>query len=403
MIEENTEGEAGKMTKISILDGARTPFGSMGGSLKDVSSIELGRIASEEAVRRSGIQPGDIDNVVFGNVIHSDPNSAYLARHIALKSGVPEQVPALTVNRLCGSGLQAVVSAAQGMLLGEAQVSLVGGAENMSLSPRSDFTSRFNGGKFGSIQLEDMLLQTLTDNYVGCGMGITAENLAEKYEISREEQDVFAALSHSRAAKARESGRFSEEIVAVDTRKGKVDRDEHIREDSSLVKLAGLRASFKKDGTVTAGNSSGINDGAAALVIATADFIKQRNVEPLADIVSWGIAGVDPRLMGIGPSPSSKMALERAGLTIDDMDLVEINEAFSAQYLAVEKELKLDRNKTNVNGGAIALGHPVGASGARLLLTLAYELRHRGLRYGLASLCIGGGQGIAMVIENKQL
>lgn len=391
------------MAKIAILDGARTPFGSMGGSLKDISSIELGKTAAVEAIRRSGVDADEIENVVFGNVIHSDPNAAYLARHIALNSGVLEQVPALTVNRLCGSGLQAVVSAAQAMLLGEAQVSLVGGAENMSLSPRSDFTSRFNGGKFGPIQLEDMLLRTLTDNYVGCGMGITAENLADRYDISREEQDIFAALSHERAAAARKSGRFAEEIVAVETRKGKVDRDEHIREDSSTEKLAGLRASFKKDGTVTAGNSSGINDGASALVVATNDFVKEKGVSPLAEIVSWGIAGVDPRYMGIGPAPSSRMALERAGLTIADMDLVEINEAFSAQYLAVEKELQLDRNKTNVNGGAIALGHPVGASGARLLLTLAYELRHRGLRYGLASLCIGGGQGIAMVIENKQL
>jgi acetyl-CoA C-acetyltransferase len=391
------------MTNVFILDGARTPFGTMGGSLKDISSIELGKAASVEAVRRAGVEAGDIEHVVFGNVIHSDPNAAYLARHIALKSGVPEHVPALTVNRLCGSGLQAVVSAAQAMLLGEARTSLVGGAENMSLSPRADFTSRCNGGKFGPIQLEDMLLRTLTDDYIGCGMGMTAENLAEQYNISREEQDAFALLSHQRAQRARECGRLAEEIVAVETKKGKVERDEHIRDNTSMEKLAPLRPSFKKDGTVTAGNASGINDGAAALVLATGAFIKERAFKPLAEIVTWGIAGVDPRIMGIGPVPAARMALERAGLTIDQMDLVEINEAFSAQYLAVEKELKLDREKTNVNGGAIALGHPVGASGARLLLTLAYELRNRGKRYGLASLCIGGGQGIAMIIENKQL
>lgn len=391
------------MTAIYILNGARTPFGTMGGALKDVPATELGTIASQEALRRAGVAPQAIETVVFGNVIHSEPNAAYLARHIALKVGVPETVPALTVNRLCGSGLQAVVSAAQSMLLGEADTALVGGAENMSRSPRADFTSRFSGGKFGDIRLEDMLLKTLTDEYIGCGMGVTAENLAKKYEITRGEQDAFSLMSHQRAAAARRSGRFAKEIAAVETKKGKVDRDEHIREETSAEKLAQLKPSFLKDGTVTAGNSSGINDGAAALVLATADYADRHDLEPLAAIVSWGICGVDPRFMGIGPVPAARQALHRAGLELSAMDLVEINEAFAAQYLAVEKELGLDRAKTNVNGGAIALGHPVGASGARLVLTLAYELAERGLRYGLAALCIGGGQGIAMIIENKRL
>ncbi|WEG11467.1 acetyl-CoA C-acetyltransferase [Pullulanibacillus sp. KACC 23026] len=386
---------------IYLLEGARTPFGSMGKSLRNESAVTLGVAASKAALERAAVEAEAIDQVVFGNVIHSDRNAAYLARHIGLKSGVPEIASALTVNRLCGSGLQAVVSAAQGILLNESEAALVGGAENMSQSPYSNFTIRGNGAKFGSVVYEDMLLSTLTDDHAGCGMGITAENLAKDYAISREEQDEYAALSHERAAKARSNGRFREEIVAVPTKKGLVEQDEHIREGTSVHTLSGLKPSFLKEGTVTAGNASGINDGAAALVISNNEFIEKRNLKPLAKIVSWGMAGVDPTKMGIGPVPSSQMALKRAGLSIKDIDLVEINEAFSAQYLAVEKALELDREKTNVNGGAIALGHPVGASGARLLLTLAYELRNRGKRYGLASLCIGGGQGIAMVIENQ--
>ncbi|MFC4617882.1 acetyl-CoA C-acetyltransferase [Camelliibacillus cellulosilyticus] len=390
------------MSEIYLLDGARTPFGSMGGALKDVASTELGRIAAKEAIDRSGVEAEAIDNVVFGNVIHSNPNAAYLARHIALKAEIPEGVPALTVNRLCGSGLQAVVSAAQAMKLGESEVALVGGAENMSMSPRADFTTRTGSTKFGPIQLEDMLLRTLTDEYIGYGMGMTAENLAKEYAINREAQDKYALLSHGRAAEARRSGRFAEEITPVKTKKGACNADEHIREDTSIEKLGQLRPSFLKDGSVTAGNSSGINDGAVALVLASENAIKQRGLKPLAKLVSWGIAGVDPHVMGIGPVPASRMALARARLQLNDIDLIEINEAFAAQYLAVEKALGLDREKTNVNGGAIALGHPVGASGARLLLTLAYELRHRGLKYGLSALCIGGGQGIAMIIENQQ-
>ncbi|HSU80057.1 MAG TPA: acetyl-CoA C-acetyltransferase [Candidatus Angelobacter sp.] len=385
---------------VFILDGARTPFGSMGKSLKNQNALELGAIASKEALSRAKVDPNEIDQVVFGNVIHSHRNAAYLARHIGLTVGIPETTPALTVNRLCGSGLQAVVSAAQAIRLDESSVALVGGAENMSLSPFSNFTIRGNGAKFGPLSYEDILLSTLTDDYSGCGMGITAENLAKEYSVTREEQDEFAALSHERAVAARANGRFAEEIVGVPTKSGLVSQDEHIREETTVATLSGLRPSFLKEGTVTAGNASGINDGAATLVISSGQYSESKGVKPLAKIISWGIAGVDPTKMGIGPVPASRLALKRAGLTIQDMDLVEINEAFSAQYLAVEKALELDRAKTNVNGGAIALGHPVGASGARLLLTLAYELRNRGQRFGLASLCIGGGQGIAMVIEN---
>lgn len=393
------------MKDVYVLDGARTPFGSFGKSLKAVSATELGRLTAVEAMRRSGVESEGIDQVVYGNVIHSSTNAAYVSRHIALHSGIPIEVPALTVNRLCGSGLQAVVSAAQSLRLGEGETALAGGTENMSMAPHADFVSRFAGAKMGPVQLEDMLLHTLTDEYSGCGMGITAENLADKYGITRRAQDEFSYESHMRAALASESGRFAEEIVPVElkTRKGTeiFNQDEHVKKETTPEKLAGLRASFKKDGSVTAGNSSGINDGAASLVIASEDYVKASGKIPLAKIVSWGVAGVDPSIMGIGPVPASKMALKRAGLSMDDMDLIEINEAFAAQYLAVENELGLDRGKTNVNGGAIALGHPVGASGTRLLLTLAYELRKRNLRYGLASLCIGGGQGIAMVIENK--
>ncbi|HEX7064363.1 MAG TPA: acetyl-CoA C-acetyltransferase [Bacillales bacterium] len=393
------------MKDVYVLEGARTPFGSFGKSLKNVSATEMGRITAVEAMKRSGVEADGMDQVVYGNVIHSSTNAAYVSRHIALHAGLPNEVPALTVNRLCGSGLQAVVSAAQGLRLGEGETALVGGAENMSSTPHADFVSRFAGAKMGPVKLEDMLLSTLTDEYSGCGMGVTAENLAERYGISRESQDEYAYESHQRAAQASESGRFAEEIVPVElkTRKGNetFDRDEHVKKETTVEKLAGLRPSFKKDGFVTAGNSSGINDGAASLVVAGEDYVRAGKKQPLAKILSWGVAGVDPNIMGIGPVPASRMALERAGLSLEDMDLIEINEAFAAQYLAVEKELGLNRDITNVNGGAIALGHPVGASGSRLLLTLSYELKRRNLRYGLAALCIGGGQGIAMVIENQ--
>ncbi|APC49095.1 thiolase family protein [Virgibacillus halodenitrificans] len=390
------------MKDIYILEGARTPFGTFGGMLKDVDPTDLAVTASMEAFKRSSVNPEEVDLTVMGNVIHSAKNAPYLTRHVALKSGIPVEKPALTVNRLCGSGLQSVVSAAQSLMLGEANVALAGGVESMSLAPYALRGTRF-GTKLSAPQVDDMLWASLTDEYIGSGMGVTAENLADKYKISREEQDEYAALSHQRAAKARDDGKFMEEIVPVEitSRKGttKLDTDEHIRDDTTTEKLAKLKSAFKKEGTVTGGNASGINDGAGALIIATGDYVSNKKHKPLAKIISWGIAGVDPSIMGIGPVPAIQQALKRANLTIEDMDLIEVNEAFASQYLAVEKELELDRSKVNVNGGAIALGHPIGASGTRVLYSLCKELKRRDLTYGVASLCIGGGQGIAMVVQ----
>lgn len=392
------------MNNIYLIDGARTAFGGFGGAFVNTNATELGAATAIEALKRSNVKAEDINHVFYGNVIQSSVNAAYIARHIGLKAGVPKEVPALTLNRLCGSGAQAVVAAAQHILLGEADLVLAGGAENMSMSPYANFDQRFSKSKMGNLQFEDMLTATLTDQYTGSGMGMTAEKLAEQYKISREEQDAFSVESNQRAARAVETGVFAEEIVAVDvkTRKGVlvVDKDEHIKPDANEEALSKLRASFKKDGTVTAGNASGINDGAASLIVASEKAVDEHNLKPMARIVSWGVVGVDPTIMGIGPVPAIKQALERAELTLEDIDLFEVNEAFAAQYLAVEKELGLDREKVNVNGGAIALGHPVGASGARILLSLAYELKRRDGKYGVASLCIGGGQGIAVVIES---
>ncbi|CDQ18456.1 thiolase family protein [Halobacillus karajensis] len=389
------------MKPVYIVEGARTPFGTFGGALKDVDPTELGVTASKEALHRSGISAGHIDLTVIGNVIHSSQNAPYLARHIALKSGVPANSPALAVNRLCGSGLQSVVSAAQSIQLGEGETALAGGVDSMSLAPYAMRGSRF-GTKLGTPKIDDMLWAALTDEYIGAGMGVTGENLADKYEISREQQDEYATRSHKLAAEARQSGKFQAEIAPVEikTRKGTkvIDQDEHIREDTTKEALAKLNPAFKKNGTVTGGNASGINDGAGAVVLANEDFIRDHNIQPLAKILSWSVAGVDPEYMGIGPAPAIRQALEKAELTLDDMDLIEVNEAFASQYLAVEKELGLDRDQVNVNGGAIALGHPIGASGTRVLYTMVQELKRRGGRYGVASLCIGGGQGIAMVV-----
>lgn len=390
------------MKDIFILEGARTPFGTFGGSLKDAGPTQLGVISSIEAISRSGITAEEIEFSVTGNVIHSTSNASYLVRHIALGSGVPFTSPALTVNRLCGSGLQAVVSVAGTIRLGEARIGLACGTENMSMSPYALRGSRFGVG-LGSPKVDDMLWATLTDEYCGTKMGITAENLTEKYGITREEQDSYALLSQQRAARARDNKKFEREIVPVEIRSKKgstlVTQDEHIREDTTLTSLAKLKPAFKSEGTVTAGNTSGINDGAGAFVLADESLVTQKSLKPIARIVSWGIAGVDPTLMGIGPVPAIRIALQRANMSIQNMDLIEVNEAFAAQYLAVERELDLDREKTNVNGGAIALGHPVGASGARVLYTLILELKRRNKKYGVASLCIGGGQGIAAIVE----
>jgi len=388
------------MEEVVILGGARTPFGTFGGSLRDVSAVDLGVAAARAALERSGVPAAAVDDVVVGNVIHTGKDAPYLARHIALYAGVPVETPALTVNRLCGSGLQAVVTAAHTIRAGEAAVALAGGAESMSQAPYV-LRNRFGAG-IGTPELGDALWETLTDTYCGYGMAITAENVAERYGITREAQDRYALLSQQRAAAAPE--RLAEEIVPVElpARRGapsRLERDEHPRPDTTYEALSRLPARFKQGGTVTAGNASGINDGAAMLVLAAGSRAEAEGWRPLGRLVSWAVAGVDPHYMGLGPVPASRKALERAGLTLSDVDLVEVNEAFAAQYLAVEQELGLDRERTNVNGGAIALGHPVGASGARLLLTLLLELRRRGGGYGLATLCIGGGQGIAAVVE----
>ena len=387
-----------------IIEGARTPIGSFGGSLKDLSAIDLAVVASLEALHRAGVPLESVDNVVFGNVVQSSPDAAYLARHVALQAGIPDCVPALVVNRLCGSGLQAVISAAQAIQCGESRLALVGGAENMSQAPHAVYGARWGLG-YGSASMEDTLWAALTDRYCGMGMAETAENLAEQYQITRHAQDAYALRSHQRATTARAEGKLAQEIVPVPTldRKGRevlIEADEHIRPDTTMDHLARLPARFREQGTVTAGNASGINDAAAALVVADAAYAVQWGLKPLGRLISWATVGVDPRSMGMGPVPAARLALERANLSLDQIDRVEINEAFAAQYLAVEKELGLDITRTNLNGGAIALGHPLGASGARLLLTLLYELRRSGLRYGLAALCIGGGQGIAAVVEN---
>lgn len=391
------------MRKVYIIDGARTAFTSFGGSFKNVEATELGIATAKEALKRASVQPSQIDHVFYGNVIHSSKNAAYIARHIGLGANIPEEVGALTVNRLCGSGVQSIVSGAQSILLNESEINLVGGAENMSMSPYANFNNRFVGPKMGNLQYEDMLQATLTDAYTGSGMGLTAEKLAKQYNISRDDQDIFAMESNKRAEYAQQNGNYKAEIVPVEVASRKnttiIEKDEHIKTNLSLAGMNKLRPAFKKEGSVTAGNASGINDGAASLVIASEKAVEESDLKPIARIISWGIVGVDPTIMGIGPVPAIKQALKRANLSIDDIDLFEINEAFAAQYLAVEKELNLDRSIVNVNGGAIALGHPVGASGTRLVLSAAYELKRREGKYAVISLCIGGGQGIAMIIE----
>ena len=392
------------MQEVYIIDGARTPVGILQGSLSDVSAIDLGVTAAKGAIERSSVAPQQIDQVVLGNVIQSSKDAIYFARHVALKTGLPIETPALTVNRLCGSGLQAIVSAAQLLMLGEGKVALAGGSENMTQSPHVIRGARA-GFKLGqSPQLEDSLWEALVDSYIGCGMAITAENLAEKYGISREEVDAYALRSQETARRARQAGWLAQEIVPVTVkdRKGNpvdITQDEGIRE-TSMEALAKLPARFRKGGVVTPGNASGINDAAACVILATGDAVKEYGLKPLARLLSWGVVGVPPEIMGIGPAPAIRLALKRADLTLDDLDRVEVNEAFSPQYLAVEKELGLNRDRTNVNGGAISIGHPLAASGARLTITLMYELRRNRLKYGAASLCIGGGQGIAAIIEN---
>lgn len=392
------------MQDVFIVSGARTAVGALQGSLSDVSAIDLGVIAAKGAIERSGVNPQLIDQVVLGNVVQSSKDAAYFARHVALKAGVPIEIPALTVNRLCGSGLEAIVNAAQMLMLGHGTIALSGGAENMTQAPHVVRGARA-GFKFGQeVQLEDSLWEALVDSYTGCGMAITAENLAEKYGLTREEVDAYALRSQQAARRAQQAGFLAEEIVPVTVkdRRGnpvQITQDEGIR-DVTMEALAKLPARFRKGGVVTPGNASGVNDAGACVILATGDAVRQHNLKPQARLVSWASAGVPPEIMGIGPVPAIRQALKHADLSLADMDRIEVNEAFAAQYLAVEKELGLDRNKTNVNGGGISIGHPLAASGARVSMALINELRRNNFKYGVASLCIGGGQGIAAVYEN---
>jgi acetyl-CoA acyltransferase 2 len=388
--------------EIVIVNGARTPFGNFGGVLRDVSAIDLAVVASKAALERSNVRADKIDQVILGNVIQSSPDAIYAARHVGLKTGCREDVPALVVNRLCGSGLQAIVTGAQQLLLGEAEYVLAGGSENMSQSPHVIRGARW-GLALGQGKLEDALWEGLTDSYNGMPMAITAENLAERYEITRQEADEFSLRSQRSAAKAIENGYFAEEIAPVEIagKKGPtiVDKDEGPRPGVTMEQIAKLPARFKKDGIVTPANASGITDGAAMVVITTAERAEKDGLEPIGRLVSWGVVGVDPDIMGIGPAFAIPQAAKRAGMKIDDFDIVEINEAFAPQVLACVHALNLNAEKLNPNGGAIALGHPLGASGARITYTLLHELRKQKKRYGVASACIGGGQGIAGVVE----
>ena len=389
--------------EIWIVGAKRTAFGAFSGALKELTATDLAVEASKAALSSSGVSPEKIDTVIFGNVGQTSKDAIYLARHVGLRSGVPVPVPALTLNRLCGSGFQAIISGAEQILLGDAEVALVGGTESMSQAPHVIYGAR-TGLPFGRPgALGDSLWDSLTDTFTGLPMAMTAENLAEQHKISREACDEYALRSQKTWAAAQEGGRFKEEIASIEmkSKKGSTQFavDEHARPSTTPEILAKLAPVFKKDGVVTAGNASGICDGAAALVICSKEVAQKHGWKPLARLQNWGIAGCDPKIMGIGPVPAIRQALERQGTKIADYDLVEVNEAFAPQYLAVEKELGLDRNKTNVDGGAIALGHPLGASGARIITHLAYELRRRGGKQAIGSACIGGGQGIAISIE----
>jgi len=391
------------MKEIVIASAVRTPIGSFNGSLAGFEAWQLGAIAIKAAIERAGIKPEQVDEVFMGNVLQGGQGMGP-ARQAALKAGIPKEAPAAAINILCGSGMKAVILAAHDILVGDAEIVVAGGMESMTNAPYLLKKARA-GFRMGHDHIYDsMILDGLTCSIGGTHMGITAENLAAQYSITREEQDAFSAESQRKAVEAVNSGRFDEEIVPVPIPQRKGDpvmfaRDEYPKAGTTAEKLAALKPAFKKDGTVTAGNASGINDGAAALVVMSADKAKELGIKPLATLKGWGTAGVDPSIMGIGPVPASRIALKKAGLTIDQLDLIEANEAFAAQALSVGRELKWDPNKVNVNGGAIALGHPVGCSGARILVTLIYEMKRRNAKYGLGTLCVGGGMGVAAVLE----
>jgi acetyl-CoA acetyltransferase family protein len=391
---------------IAIVNGARTPMGRYCGKLRDFTAMELGAVAAKEAIKRAGVDAKEFDHAVFGNAQQTSGDALYGARHVGLRAGLPIEVPALTVNRLCGSGMQAIVSAAQMMQLGEAKLVLAGGMESMSMAPHVIRGMRWGVG-LGEGKLEDALMVALLDSYCGLYMAQTAEEYGNQQGITRQAMDEFSLRSQKLAGEAQKACRLKEEItpVPLKNRKGEptgelFEQDDHLRPETTMEGLAKLRPAFGK--SITAGNASGIVDGGAAVVMMPLTDAEKRGLKPMGRLVSWGIAGVDPKIMGQGPVPSTRAALKKAGLKLDDIDLIEVNEAFAAQYLAVEKELGLDRNKVNVNGGAIALGHPLGATGTRLVLTLLYELRRRKGKYGLATACIGGGQGIAVIVENLQ-
>lgn len=397
-----TQGQA---RDVVFLSAVRTPFGTFGGTLKDFSAIDLTVHAATAAMQRAGVEPDAIQHSIFGNVMQTTSDTIYFARHVALRSGCPNETPGLTVNRLCGSGFQAVVNGAEEILLGEAEVCLVGGGESMSQAPHIVRGLRW-GLPLGKMPpLEDSLWEGLKDPVAGLAMAETAEKLAEQYHLDRGCVDEYALRSQQTARAAWESGVFEEEVIAIPVKNPKTRqveqfrRDEHMRPDTTLEGLAKLKPVFKADGVVTAGNASGIGDGAGALVVSSADWASKNGKKPLARLISWGVAGVDPTIMGIGPVPATRIALRKAGMSLDDMDLIEVNEAFAPQVCAVERELEIPREKFNVHGGAIAMSHPLAASGARITAHLIHALRAGGKRYGLGSACIGGGQGIAVVIE----
>ncbi|PAU86135.1 acetyl-CoA C-acyltransferase [Pseudomonas sp. WN033] len=388
---------------VVIISGVRTAIGDFGGSLKDFSPVELGTLVAREALKRSGLDTGSVGHVVFGNVIQTEPRDMYLARAVGLLAGIDKATPALTLNRLCGSGLQAIITAAQGIMLGDYDSALAGGAESMSKAPYSSQTPRF-GARMGDVRLTDMLVGALTDPLHDIHMGITAEKVGAKYDVSREAQDELACESHRRAAQAIQEGRFQKQILPVTVRKGKTERlfdtDEHVRHNSTRDDFRKLKPVFDRDnGRVTAGNASGLNDGAAALVLMEHQAACKQGLRPMARLVSYAHAGVDPELMGMGPVPASRMALEKAGLSIADMDVIEANEAFAAQACAVARELELPADRVNPNGSGLSLGHPIGATGAIITIKALYELERTGGRYALVTMCIGGGQGIAAILE----
>jgi acetyl-CoA acetyltransferase family protein len=392
----------GSQTDIVFLSGVRTGFGAFGGSLKDFSAIDLAAIAARNALERSGVPVADIGHSIFGNALQTSADAIYMARHVALKAGLPVETPAVTVNRLCGSGFEAITQGAQLIILGETEAVLAGGGESMSQAPHVVRGARW-GLRLGPAPLEDLLWEALKDPQCGFSMAETAENLADKYKLGRTEVDQVAVDSQKRAQKAWDDCVFTDEVIPVPVKKKgqtvEFRADEHMRPETTLEGLAALKPYFKKDGVVTAGNASGICDGAAATVIASEAYAKAHGLKPLGRLVAWAVVGVEPKYMGIGPAPSARKVLQKAGMTLAQMDLVEINEAFAPQYLAVEKELGLDRAKTNVHGGAIAIGHPLAASGTRITLHLLHALRRAGKRFGLGSACIGGGQGLAVIVE----